>query len=128
MYPSSPLQPGPIYFLTPHKAALIGVCSETIPRQVNFVIDEACEVGKGANAVITKLDYFFNYHGLGETTVTFRADNCTGQNKNSTMKQYLMWQVLTGLHWLLWCVEEDLCRSVVNCNSIQKLQRSNNVS
>ena len=40
-YPSNPLQPGPIYFLTPRKAAIFGVCCEAIPRQVNFVIDEA---------------------------------------------------------------------------------------
>ena len=26
------------------------------------------------------------------------ADNCSGQNKNNTMVQYLMWRVLTGLH------------------------------
>ena len=26
------------------------------------------------------------------------ADNCAGQNKNSTLLQFLMWRVLTGLH------------------------------
>ena len=30
-YPSNPLQPGPIYFLTPRKAAIIGICCEAIP-------------------------------------------------------------------------------------------------
>ena len=44
------------------------------------------------------LDYFFNHHGLGETTVTLHADNCCGQNKNNTMMQYLMWRVMIGLH------------------------------
>ena len=34
-YPSDPLQPGPVYFLTPRKCALFGVCSEAIPRQVS---------------------------------------------------------------------------------------------
>ena len=49
-YPSNPLQPGPIYFLTPRKAAAIfGVCCEAIPRQVNFVIDEASN-SKGAHS------------------------------------------------------------------------------
>ena len=47
-YPSDPLKPGPIYFLTPRKAALFGVCCAAIPRQVNFVIDEASDTGKGA--------------------------------------------------------------------------------
>ena len=97
-YPSNPFQPGPVYFMTPRKAALFGICCEAIPRQINFVIDEASDVGKGANAVVSMLDYFFNHHGLGETTVSLHADNCTGQNKNNTMMQYLMWRVLTGLH------------------------------
>ena len=34
-YPSDPLQPGPVYFLTPRKCALFGVCSEAVPRQVS---------------------------------------------------------------------------------------------
>ena len=97
-YPSNPLQPGPIYFLTPRKTAIFGVCCEAIPRQVNFVIDEASNTGKGANTVVSMLDYFFSHYGLGETTVSLHADNCCGQNKNNTMVQYLMWRVLTGLH------------------------------
>ena len=97
-YPSNPLQPGPIYFLTPRKAAIFGVCSEAIPRQVNFVVDEASDTGKGANTVVSMLDFFFSHYGLGETTASLHADNCCGQNKNNTMVQYLMWRVLTGLH------------------------------
>ena len=84
-YPSSPLQPGPIYFLTPRKAAIFGVCCEAIPRQVNFVIDEASDTGKGANTVVSLLDFFFSHYGLGETTASLHADNCCGQNKNNTM-------------------------------------------
>ena len=34
-YPHNPLQPGPIYFKTPRKCAVFGVCCEAIPRQVN---------------------------------------------------------------------------------------------
>ena len=97
-YPSNPLQPGPIYFLTPRKAAIFGVCCEAIPRQVNFIIDEASDTGKGANTVVSMLDFFFSHHGLGEATASLHADNCSGQNKNNTMVQYLMWRVLTGLH------------------------------
>ena len=97
-YPSNPLQPGPIYFLTPRKAALFGICCEAIPRQVNFIIDEASDTGKGANTVVSMLHFFFHNHGLGETTVSLHADNCSGQNKNNAMVQYLMWRVMTGLH------------------------------
>ena len=57
-YPSNPLQPGPIYFLTPRKVAIFGVCCETILRQVNFLIDEASDTGKGANTVVSLLDFF----------------------------------------------------------------------
>ena len=99
-YPSNPLQPGPIYFLTPRKAAIFGVCCEAIPRQVTFVIDEASDTGKGANTVVSLLDFFFSHHGLGEAIASLHADNCSGQNKNNTMVQYLMWRVLTGLHHL----------------------------
>ena len=57
-YPSNPLQPGPIYFLTPRKAAIFGVCCEAIPRQVNFIIDGASDTGKGVNTVVSMLDFF----------------------------------------------------------------------
>ena len=30
--------------------------------------------------------------------MSLHADNCSGQNKNNTTVQYLMWRVLTGLH------------------------------
>ena len=33
-YPSDPQQPGPMYFLTPRKCAIFGVCCEGVPRQV----------------------------------------------------------------------------------------------
>ncbi|CAH3018396.1 unnamed protein product, partial [Porites evermanni] len=52
-YPSDPLQPGPIYFKTPRKCAIFGVCCEAIPRQLNFLIDENVLTGKGANSTIS---------------------------------------------------------------------------
>ena len=97
-YPSDPLQPGPIYFLTPRKCTIFGVNCEAIPRQVNFLTDEAGDCGKGANAVVSRIHYFFAQHGLGEKHVYLHADNCTGQNKNNCMIQYLMWRVLTSRH------------------------------
>ena len=59
-YPSDPLQPGPIYFLTPRKCAIFGVHCEAIPRQVNFLCDEGGDIGKGANIVISQLHYVHN--------------------------------------------------------------------
>ena len=65
-YPSNPLQPGPLYFLTPRKCAIFGVCCEAIPRQINYLIDEAYNTGKGANTIVSLLHHFFQAHGLGE--------------------------------------------------------------
>ncbi len=35
---------------------------------------------------------------IGEKEVYLHADNCTGQNKNNAMVQYLAWRVLTKRH------------------------------
>ena len=37
-YPSDPFQPGPVYFLTPRKCAIFGVCCEAVPRQVRAIL------------------------------------------------------------------------------------------
>ncbi len=97
-YPNDPLQPGPMYFLTPRKCAIFGVCCESIPRQFNYLIDESVDVGKGSNAIVSMLHHFFEFHGLGEQKVHLHADNCGGQNKNSTMIHYLLYRTMTGLH------------------------------
>lgn len=97
-FPSDPLQPGPIYFLTPRKCSVFGVNCESFPRQVNFLTDEAGECGKGANNVISRLHFFFKTHGLGEKVVFLHADNCTGQNKNNAMIHYLAWRAATQQH------------------------------
>ena len=97
-YPSNPMQPGPIYFLTPRKCSVFGVNCEALPRQVNFLCDEAGDCGKGANTVISQLHYFFEHHSMGEMEVFLHADNCTGQNKNNAMLWYLAWRVMMGLH------------------------------
>lgn len=97
-YPFEDQQVGPIYFKTPRRAQLFGVCCEGIPRQVNYLIDEADFLEKNANTVISLLDHFFANHGLGEKSVYLTADNCVGQNKNNALIQYLMYRTLTGLH------------------------------
>ena len=97
-YPSDPLQPGPIYFLTPQKCTGFGVACEALSHQINFLTDEAGDCGKGANAVVSRIHYLFDNHGFGERDIYLHADNCTGQNKNNCMMQYLVWRVLTNRH------------------------------
>ena len=97
-------QPGPLYFQTPRKVQLFGVCSEGIPKQVNYLLDEADTIGPngtksyGANTVASLLHDFFSRHGHGESECVLHADNCGGQNKNCTIVAYLAWRVVVGLH------------------------------
>lgn len=62
---------------------------EVILRQVNYLIDEAFSVGKGANLIISMIYYYFSYYGFGEICIYFYADNCLGQNKNNFFLWYL---------------------------------------
>ena len=71
-----PLQPGPMYFLTPRKCAIFGVCCEALPRQINYLINEAVDMGISLNAIVSMLHHFFVHHGPGEEVVHLHADNC----------------------------------------------------
>ena len=46
-FPSSPQQPGSIFFKTPRKCGVFGICSEPLSKQVTYIVDEACTTGKG---------------------------------------------------------------------------------
>ena len=96
--PSNPMQPGPIYFKTPRKCGIFGMICEAIPRQVNYLIDEASNVGKGANSTISYVHHYFENHGLEETHAHLYADNCSAQNKNNTFLWYLAWRIIKELH------------------------------
>ena len=50
-----------------------------IPQQVNSLIDEAFDTGKGANAVISMVHSYLKNHGLHAVILHFNADNMTGQ-------------------------------------------------
>lgn len=101
--PSNPIQPGPIYFKTPRKCGIFGVFCGAAPRQVNFLIDEAAAVGKGANPTISYVHYFLQHHGIGETNVHFHADNCSGQNKNNYFLWCFLWRVINNLRVSIIC-------------------------
>ena len=97
-YPSNPQQPGPLYFKTPRKCGIFGVCSEGNNTQLNYLIDEAQSCGKGANTIVSMVHHYLHYFTFGEESISLQADNCVGQNKNNTMVSYLAWRVMVGLN------------------------------
>ena len=62
--------------------------------QVNYLIDESVNTGKGANTIISLLHHFLATHNFREANLHLHADNCSGQNKNRYVMQYLAWRVL----------------------------------
>ena len=97
-YPSNPQQPGPAYFKSARKCGIFGVSCEPLSFQVNYLIDEGDDPGKGANATVSMLHHFLETYTVGEKHLRLHADNCVGQNKNNILMGYLMWHILTGLH------------------------------
>ncbi len=95
-YPSRPQEPGTLYFKTPRKCGIFGVCDEGSSTQLNFLIDEARSCGKGANSIVSMVHYYLEYYSHGEDNICLQADNCIGQNKNNTMTAYLAWRIATG--------------------------------
>ena len=97
-YPSHPQQPGPLYFKTPRKCGIFGVCDEGTNTQLNFLIDEAESIGKGANSIVSMVHHYLKHYSHGEDIICLHADNCVGQNKNNIMTSYLAWRVAIGLN------------------------------
>ena len=74
-------------FCYSRKCGIFGGCCEAIPQQVNFLIDESFDTGKGANLVISMVHFYLKNHGLNSVSIHFNADNCKGQNKYNTVLQ-----------------------------------------
>lgn len=81
------------YFKTPPKCGIFGILCKGAGRQVNYLIDEASTVGKGANSTISYVHHYLETHGLGETDAYLHADNCNRQNKNYFL-WYLAWRII----------------------------------
>ena len=97
-FPCSPQQTGPEFFRTARKCSLFGVCCEPLSFQMNYLVDEAQDVGKGADATISLFHHFLCTHGFQEEMVNVHLDNCVGQNKNNATVHYLLWRVMTRRH------------------------------
>lgn len=91
--PSNPLQPGPLYFLTPFKVGIFGIMCETINKQYNYLIPESTSVCKGANLIVSLFDSYLKNFSHGEKVMYIHADNCVAQNKNNILMAYLAWRV-----------------------------------
>ena len=76
------------------KCGIFGINDEASHVQSNISIDEEDSSGKGANSVISMLNFYLDKYPT-DNVVLF-ADNCAGQNKNNAMMQYLLWRVITG--------------------------------
>ena len=93
-FPFSSQQTGPEFFKTARKCAIFGVCNDGKSQQVNYLIDEAENPGKGADCVISLVHHYLEKHGCKEKSLNLHADNCTAQNKNNATIQYMMWRVM----------------------------------
>ena len=78
-------QIGPLYFLTLRKIQIFGVRVDSIPCQLNFLIDEDQTLGldgkktHGPDAVISMLDWALQSYESDAETCAIHADNCPGK-------------------------------------------------
>ncbi|KAJ8303751.1 LOW QUALITY PROTEIN: hypothetical protein KUTeg_018674 [Tegillarca granosa] len=104
LLPSHCRQEGGLYFRSPYKAHMFGICNDGRSTQTNYIYGEDQCVGvdgnfsHSANNVISMLHHFFQTFGEGERICHLNADNCGGQNKNQIVTSYLAWRVANGLH------------------------------
>ena len=101
-----------MYYLTPHKCAIFGVCCEAgtflirkIPIAIKFHGICTCrsttslmkQSTPGREPITSSVcSTFLAMHNFGEAHL--HTDNCSGQNKNRYIMQYLEWYVLSGLN------------------------------
>ena len=77
-------QVGPLFFETPRKIQIFGICMEGSGSQYNYLIDEDQTIGKdgknahGPNTVISILHHNFKNHAMGENFAVLHCDNCPG--------------------------------------------------
>ena len=119
-FPNNAQQPSAAYFLAARKCQLFGVTCEPLAKQVNYLIDEADNVGKGANTTISPVHHFLEHHGMKVDHLLLHADNCVGQNKNNATIHHLCWRVSFMLpghvctRSILWACQEAVQRTHVD--------------
>ena len=102
--PQHARQAGPIYFETPRKIQIFGVCIEGIYKQLNYMIDEGETIGAdgtlthGPNSVVSMLHNALETHGFGEMACVLHADNCGGKYYYYYYYYYYYKCILTKLY------------------------------
>lgn len=92
--------PGPFYFLSLRSVLLFGIVDDGgigTPRQTNMLYDQTT-AGKGSSEVVSMLYRFLvneRSPHYAARRVAFHADNCVGQNKNSTLVHFFLWCLAT---------------------------------
>jgi hypothetical protein len=104
--PYSPQQIGSIFFKSPRKVHLFGVCNTgNFPHteQTNYIIDEAempddGKQGKGVNCTLSLVWHAILKYNCGEKKLVITCDNCVGQNKNNFSLFFYSWLIDRGLY------------------------------
>jgi len=95
--PHDPLQPQKFYFTSLLKAYQFGVVDEEVDFHTQYIYSEYIS-GKGADEVASMLlHYLVNEMKRKSPHLILWADNCPGQNKNSTLYQFLSGLVETNM-------------------------------
>ena len=94
--------PGQFYFLSLRTVSLFGIVDDGgtgSPLQTNMLYDQSV-AGKGSSEVVSMPYYFparIRARMSASKKICLHADNCVGQNKNSTVIQFLIRSVATGI-------------------------------
>src|ERR1043165_7217534 len=104
--PYSPQQVRSLFFKSPRKVHLFGVCNTgNFPHteQTNYVINEGempddGKQGKGVNCTISLVWHAIQKYNRGEKKLIITCDNCVGQNNNNYSLFFYSWLINRGLY------------------------------
>lgn len=71
---------------------------ETINKQVNDLIPENVNIGKGSNVIVSLFHHYLEQFSHGEKIMHIHSGNCVRQNKNNILIGYLAWRVCNNMN------------------------------
>jgi len=93
--PFDPQTPSGVYFLSLLNVYQFGIVNERIGVQEHFIYTEG-KAGKGSNEVASMIMKYLDRNFINTHHLCFWADNCGGQNKNTTMLFLMAYLVIFG--------------------------------